>query len=439
MKKLLVVLVVGFIVATAASYFGMQWKVRKSVDDFFAALFFVDASYEKAQIDLNGQIILNNIELFVPSSQTTVEIGRIAIGTGGFFNTLGLEKTIKDGKLPEQVELKISSFSVDIDPQFINQLDDVYEPGTFEQVLALGCGRYLGMGPKQIFDMGLRTLTFDLNLGYTFNAPADEFVSSFELYMDGIGHLILDQSYLGLASIMQNYKSALGGFDPTSVVPTNLELQYVDLGYNTKVHDFCAKAAEMDKPEWLELNRSMFSAVLNEIDFDADFDVIKLYTDLFDARSRLNLKMRPLPNFGMADLEFYGIAELVELLDLHVIVNNESVGIGRLSWDQSKLSQLDLTEIRKTFRVGPEPVEAEEEQVEAKELERILKPVPVSDLAQYLHRDVLLERKDGKTFAGELWSVSSTRVVVRTRLRSGYTDLPLVRSEIAIAKLYPEP
>ena len=438
MKKILLILVVGFVVVTGVSYFAMQWKVKQSIDQLFSSLFFVDASYESATMDINGQIIVSGIELFIPSNQITVEMASVSVSPGSFWAALALQKDFENGKLPASLALNISSFSMNIDSLVIDALESAYVPGMSEQVLALGCGEYLSLGPKQLFDLGIRTISFDMSLGYDFNLPSDQLVSSFELYLDGIGHLVVDQTYIGFADLMQNYKSALTSFDPTKIIPIDLDIQYVDLGYNGKVHEFCAKASEISKAEWLQLNRSMFAAVLDQIEFESDLDAIKLYSDVLDERARINLNMRPLPSFNMDDMAFYDMSQLIELLELTLVVNNESVDIGNVTWNQSKLNNLDLVKIRKDFRVGPKTEIEETAEEVGNSQERILKEVPTSTLEQYLHRTVLLERKDGKTFTGELWSVTRDRIVIRTRFRSGYTDLPLIRNEVAVAKLYPE-
>lgn len=441
MKKLLLILVVGLVVATGASYFGLQWKVKQTVDEFFEGLFFVDASYGDVTIGLDGQIKLSNIDLYVPATQMSVTVGSVGVETGSLFETLQFDRNLDSGKLPSSLKLNISSFSMDIDSQFIDAMDVAYQAGTVEQMLSLGCGRKTAIGPKELFDIGLRNLTFDLSLGYDFDAPSDEFVSTVDFYLDGIGHIVMDQTFIGLGGIMENYATAMTGFDPTAVTAVNMSFQYVDLGYNAKMQDYCSKLSGMDRAEWVLLNRSMVAAALNQFDFETDFDVIKLYADLMDERSRFNLNLRPLPGFNAADLQFYEISQLIELLDLKLIVNNESVDVGQVTWNQDKYLDLDLSALRSEYRVGPDEESAtsvaETEESNSSQ-ERMLKVVPISDLEKYAFREVYIERKDGKVFTGEMTSVSPTRIIVRTRFRSGYTDLPLVRSQIKEAKLYPE-
>jgi hypothetical protein len=440
MKKFLLILVVGFLVATAVSYFGMQWRLKKSVDEAFAAMFFVDAAYDRVSIDFNGRISLRGLNLYIPATQTEIDVTNVGIETGGFWNTLSLEKNFEAGQLPETLKLDIQSFSMNIDPTFVDSVDQFYVPDVNAQLMALGCGRNLAMGPRQMFDMGLRSVTFDLNLGYQYDIATDQLVGTLDFYLDGISHLRIDQTYIGMGGLLQNYQSALFGFDPAVLTPVSLDIEYIDLGYNAKRRDFCSTAAGMDETEWDELNVSMFAEALNQMDFDSNFDILRLYADVLTERARVSVSLKPMPGFSMADLEFYDVTQLIELVDLNVIVNNEAVDVEYVSWDADRLASLDLAQIRRDFRVGPreEVVQSDAEEAEQSTQSRILREVPVTELSAYLNRQVLIERKNGSTFNGELISVTGDTVVVRTRFRSGFTDLPLVRADIATAKIYPE-
>jgi hypothetical protein len=51
---------------------------------------------------------------------------------------------------------------------------------------------------------------------------------------------------------------------------------------------------------------------------------------------------------------------------------------------------------------------------------------------------VQLEREDGQRFTGQLTEVTAERVVIRTRFKSGFTDLPIARAAIRAVKVYPD-
>lgn len=442
MKKFLLVLVVGGAVAAAVAYFGMQWRLQKSADEFFSAMMFVDADYEDIGIDLNGNISLRNLELFVPGNQLNIDVSQISLSTGGLWNTLMLEKRLEDGKLPEQLNLKIGRFSMALDPSMITALDAFYVPDELAQLQALGCGRTIAFGPQAYYDMGIQFLTFDLDVGYRLNAPSGELVSTTDLYIDGVSHLRIDQTFLGMENLIGDYRSLLTRFDPNALTPVNLSVEYVDLGYNAKRLAFCAQESGLTQREWQQLHLSMVAAALDQIGFDSDFDAVKLYSDLMDQRVRASLSLQPLPGFNMAELAFYDVGELLDVLGLLLVVNNEEVDVNYISWDDNALDRLDLADIRQAFRVGPEEenvfVDPEEAESVESPTRRMLVEVPVSGLEQHLNRQVLIERENGTTFTGELIEVSGNRVVVRTRFTSGYTDLPLRRDDFATVKLYPE-
>jgi len=438
MRKLLMVLVVGLVIATGASYFGMQWKVKKSVDELFQSIPFAEASYSNVSFDLNGKMAVNNIDIYVPMADFSVSVGSVGLSVGGFMEMLSLEKNLKAGKLPDSLKFNINSFSMDITSQMLAVLQSGYTSDTGSELMSLGCGRFTSLGPKQLYDMGLRNLTFDLTLGYTYDLPSDELISTVDIYLDGIGHFIMDQTSIGLSSIMENYNNALFGFDPANVSTSDVHIEYTDLGYNSKQQDFCALSSGMKKSEWVELHEQMFSAAMAQIELVSDFDYLDVYKKLNADRSSLELNLRPLPGFSLGDLQYYNVADLIELIDLRLSINGSQVEIGDINWNQEKLTNLDLRGIRKEYRIGVTKEEVEAEAAEKDTQERILKEVALADLSQYAHKVMQIERKDGQVFSGEMVSVSAEQVVIRTRFKNGFTDLPLPRNQIKVAKLYPE-
>lgn len=440
MKKFFLTLLIGIGVAAGASYFGMQWKAQKSVEEFFSSMPFVEASYDSVKVSLEGELIVDDISLFVPLSQTTVDVGSVSIATGSLVNAMKMERDLQDGRLPTQLKLSINEFSVDIDPAFVSVMDESYESDVFSEVVALGCGRFASLGPQQLYDMGFRNLTFDLAVGYEYDMYTDVMVSTIDLYLDGIGNLTMDQTVMGMSGIIENYKSAAFGFDPADISTTEVHVHYADLGYVARQADFCARSAGMERKEWQQLNVSMFASLLEQIDFKADFDALNLYSKITSERARVDIHLRPITGFTAADFQLYSVPDLVKMLDFSLTVNDSEIKVGDISWDEDKWKHLQLADIRKEYRVGPQP-EAEQASAEVepvKRLERVLREVPARDLGQFVHRNVQITRIDGKVFTGEMTRVSSDRVVVRTRFNSGYTDQPLLRDEISVAKVYPE-
>jgi len=437
MKKLFTLLIIGVLVAGAASYFGMQWKVRKSVDDFFRAMPLVEGKYDNVSFDLRGNIAVNRIELFVPMADASISIGSVALATSGFMETLNLERNLKAGRLPDSLALKINSFSMIIAPPAFDS-GGLGLGNWMTELTTLGCGRFVTLGAQQYYDLGFKNLNFDLISGYTFDLPSDEFVSSVDLYLDGVGHIQIDQTSIGLAPIMQNFNNARFGFEPASVTTTNLHLQYTDLGYNKKLGDYCALASGMARPEWDDRHAQMVQSALDQIELSADFDVLALYQSLRADRSRLDINLRPLPGFSLGELQYYNVADLIDLIDLSVVVNDSPVVIGDIDWNQDRFNALNLSAVRKAFRVGPEDSDVPEDTGKPVGQERILKDIPVNRLEQYVHRTVQLERLDGQAFTGELTVVTRDRVVIRTRFKTGFTDLPITRNDIRAVKVYPE-
>jgi hypothetical protein len=437
MKKSFTLLIVGVLVAGAVSYLAMQWKVRKSVDDFFKMIPLVEGKYANVSFDLNGNIAVNRVELYLPMADASISIGSVALATSGFMATLNLQRNLKAGRLPDSLALKINSFAMIIAPPAFDS-GGLGLGNWITELTALGCGRFVTLGAQQYYELGFNNLNFDLVSGYTFDLPNDEFVSSVDLYVDGVGHIHIDQTSIGLAPLMQDFNNARYGFEPASVSTTNLHLQYTDLGYNKKLAEYCAMASGMARAEWDDRHARMVQAVFDQIELSADFDVLALYQGLRADQSRLDINLRPLPGFSLGDLQYYNVADLIDLIDLSVVVNDSPLVIGDIDWNPDRFKALNLSAVRKAFRVGPDNAAEPDDSASSAGQERILKPIGLNNLAQYMYRRVQLERLDGQTFTGELTVVTPSRVVIRTRFKTGFTDLPIARKDISAVKVYPE-
>ncbi len=439
MKKVLLIILIGLIVATGASYFGMQWKIRKSLDDFFQSMPFVEGSYDRFTIDVNGRMSIKDIVFYIPMADLSIDISSVSLTTGSLWETLSLEKKLKAGQLPRVLKVEFNSFAMDIERDLVDSMAQMpMQTNVFSEITALGCGRNVVLGPVELYDLGLKQLTFDLSLGYHYNSSLDELVSDIDVYMDGIGHFVYDQTTIGLYSIMDNFNNAMFNFDPSSITTNNVHFQYTDLGYNAKVVEFCAAASGMEKSQWLTLHKNMVNSAMTQIDLETDFDYMQLYDALISDRVQLDISLIPLSGFSVADLQFYSVADLIELVSLKVNVNNDAIDIGQVRWNKDKLASIDLNAIRKEFRVSNSEEQETDQSSNDNAQSRMLVPVPATQLGQYMHRTALIERTDGRKFIGEIFSVTADRVVIRTRFSGGFTDLPLTRSEVKSVKIYPE-
>ena len=95
-----------------------------------------------------------------------------------------------------------------------------------------------------------------------------------------------------------------------------------------------------------------------------------------------------------------------------------------------------MNSIRKTYQVSTDENSDNSEEVEVNS-NRALKKVAVTDLDKYVNRTVYLERKDGTKFIGIMTAITWDKVSIRARLKGGYADLSVNRSDIEVAKLYP--
>lgn len=436
MKKIIVLVVL--VLAIGAGYFAVQWQVGKAVEAKFQSIPFANARFDSTLLDYTGKLTINKVSVSVPLADTSFTIQSIEIATGSFFDTWQLEKNLKDGKLPSTLSVKLNGFSTSLSSQSLALQSDNQPANVLEEIFALGCGNVKTIGVKQLNDLGLLNVTFDLGVSYTYLAESDELVSVLELTVDGLSRMMFKQTSVGFSSVFEDYNTALYTFDPTAISTSNMHMELIDLGFNRAARDYCADQANLSAGEWSTLHGQMVASAMSQIELTTDMDYLDMYQQFRQPRSSVVIDLSPLPGFNMGELQYYEVADLIELTKLELMLNGSPVEIKPVSWNAEKLAALNLDAVRTEFQVGqPEP-STEEAPQEMVGRDRILKEVPVSELARHLNRTVQFERNDGQKFSGELISVTSERAVIRMRLLNGFSELPFKLSEITVAKLYPE-
>lgn len=438
MKRRLIGLAAGLVVLALAGYYVVQWQLKRSVDTLIEGLFFTEVKYQDAAIDLGGDIQLERLDVFFPLPQFAVEIDTIRVSTGSLWRSLSLRRDLQAGQWPEQLQLRINGLAFNIDRSLATYLGEFYQPDLLAEVTALGCGRFNALGPQQFYDMGFQSLTLDLGVGYEFAAERDELLASFDLFVDGMTHVRLEQTAVGVAKLLANPLAGLLNLGSTDFSVVDLKFELIDQGYNNRLLEFCAMNSGMEVAEWLSLHLSMVAEVFNSLQITTNIDLMSVYADLTDVRARTSIQLQPMAGFNLANLPFYDSVELIKLLDLNLQINDQPVRITEFSWNPENIAQLDLAKIRRDFRVSLPSEPGSLTAPEAASRERILLEIGEDQLEQYLNRTILVTRDDQETFSGELVAVQPEQIVVRSRFGTGYSDLPLRRSELISVKLYPE-
>lgn len=436
MKKVFIVLIVGLILVTGASYFGLQWKVDKAVSNLMNQMSpFIDADYDNVKVSLDGRISINKLNFYEANSATSVSIRSVGLATSGLLETIRLEDTFKSGKLPHTLTVDIQGLDFDIPRTVFSQLDAVMPSSTLGQMAALGCGQTNAIGPLQLYDLGFNSLVMDIGMGYQYEMALDEFVATTTLSIDGMGAIESEQTVLGLLDVMNNLQSAMF-LDYSNINTQNTRFNIRDFGYNNKLVAYCAKKAKLTNDEWRDLHTDMVVTALNQLDFTAAFDIKEVYAELMQPGIEVEVSLRPLPGFEPSQLAYYGFADLINLSNLQMLVNDDALDLNGLNFNKDALEQLNLKAVRLAHNVSL----ASDNKVTASaqntaKTDKLIK-VPATQLSSHVSRKVLIERNDGQKFIGTISSVRNDQVQLRIRLGSGYTDLAIDISRIKDARIY---
>lgn len=442
MKKFFLYLLVFIVVLGVGGYFFAQWRLQTSLDDAFANIPLAEGSYQGSNLSLTGTIAVTGIEVFSPMMGIELEIDRVSVDTGSFIDAVMMALGAENGELPLSLAFNVDGFSMPLDGQFWRSIEATSSPGLMYEVDALGCGRHSFLSPKDYYDMGYNRLDFDFSMKYDMDMLSNELVTEWDWTFNNFGAYVVDASVTGMAPLFENYNNVMFGFDWSAVSITDLSFEFADRGYNQNWREYCARSSGMAVQAWTEQHFDMIATLIEQIELSASFDPLALYQALREDGSTMELSMTPLLGVSAADLQFYQFAEIVEQLDLQLTVNNSSQDLTSLVWNEERLASLNLSSIRQQFQTSTaEETESSTPQTtesSSQSLTRILVEVPPVTVGEYIGRTAQITRTDGQVFTGQISSVDSTSAVIRVRLSGGFSDLPIVRSQIQVLKLYPE-
>jgi hypothetical protein len=438
MKKVLMVFIIGLLVASGASYFGLQWKVNKAVEDVFQGIRpFVDAKFDNVKVGLDGRISINKLSFYEANSQTNIVIESVGLATSNLLETIQLEKSLKKGNLPKSLVVDMRGVDFDISRSFFSQANAVFSSSKLNEIAVLGCGQTESLNPMMLYDLGFNNLVMDIEVGYNYEMALDEFVNTTMISVDGMGAIEVKQTILGMLEIMDNFQNALT-FDYTNVNTQRMQVDIRDFGYNNKFVEYCAGKAKLKNDEWRDLHTNMVVSALNQLEFNAAFDIKEMYNTFIQPGVEVMFTLQPLPDFELSQLEIYSLQDLISLSNLQVQLNQNELDLAGLSYNPDSYDQLNLKAVRLVHGMALDKDQATEQVANVQPTERKLVLVPNSELSRYVGRKASVERTDGQVFIGTITQVRNNQVLLRIRQGSGYTDIPVNLRQVKQAKLYPE-
>lgn len=446
MKKFSVGFLTLVIVLLALGYAMTQWQVKKSVNDVFNSLPFVDASFDDAALDWQGRIVVSAINVNIPMASTAFSVREFSIDFGhviAAYQALFANRGDRTN-VPEQLMFSISDFSMRLSPVLLQQIDALTdERDFFSELTALGCGRYSFLGTEQLYDMGLTSLRFSASAGYSFSPETDQLNTTANLSVEQLVDVDSKYTLSGLGELFGKDQSNLS-MSGLELGLSKVLLTQEDRGANKMRQAFCARSSGLNVAEWNERHLNMVNQVFSEVGFESDFDLINAYQLAQSPNSIIQLNALEQASISIDDLQGFTWNTAVQALGITLSVNEVDMPLTNLNVDADKLMNYSFNKVRRANRLGTSEDDSNvnssdtERQQAPKAAKRILTDVPLFDVASVLNRTVQITRSDSKVFTGVLTSVTQTRLTIRTRYKGGFTDLPLQRNQVSSVKVYPE-
>lgn len=382
MRKLLIG-IVAIIVLFALGVKLYVWHKTTTLADNFIALIgpFASVSYDGATSSLwPGRAGLTDIIIHPAGMDSEVRIGELTVEAGDLPGLLTITGALGEGSTPGTLRLNLKHVQFDVDSALFQ--DVPHAPGIwglFGQSLgALACGQRNVFSAADLRRMGISTIEFDLQIGYTLDRAAN----SITMQINALNYDLNTMDLTLSAQVPQG--AGFGQMMAAKPELTNAHLHVSDRGWNARWREFCAADSQQSEAEFLAAHTAAVRAAFVRRGIGVSDGMVQSYRALLADSAELDIKLRPAQPVNLDGLRFYAPDDLLYYLNPVVTVNTTPVPI--------EVTSLDSATVAK----------AREHKAETTKQATGYQPIPLDKLQQYRGSQVRLTLKNGKVFEGKL-------------------------------------
>lgn len=382
MRKLLIGIVAIIVLLALGTKLYVWHKTTTLADNLIAlATPLVSISYDGTTSSLwSGQAGLTGLEIRPNGMDSVVRIGELTVEAGDLPGLFAITGTLGKGSTPDTLRLNLKHMQFDVDSALFQ--DVPHAPGIWglfgQSFGALACGNRNQFSAADLRRMGIRTIEFDLHIGYTLDRAA----KSIAMQVNGLNYNLNTIDLTMSAQLPQD----AGLSQMMSVKPqlTSTHLHVSDRGWNARWREFCAAESQQSEEDFLAAHTAAVRAAFVRRGIGVSDGMTQHYRELLADSAELDITLRPAQPVNLDGLRFYAPDDLLYYLNPVVTVNTTPVPI--------EVTSLDSATVAK----------ARERKVETTKEATGYQSVPLDKLQQYRGSQVRLTLKNGRVFEGKL-------------------------------------
>lgn len=405
---LLGILAVGILIKVS-----LWLSVRSIMNDAIAQFSpFAQLSYRGITSSFDGRVGVEGIEIRVPMLNDTFHIAHAELKFKGLGELLAFKERLAEGKLPEQLAVRIEGLAIDVHGPFMTMVHEAPPAPDLEAALtSVACGDVNRIGVDDLLEMGYRTLETDAEFSYRFQPGAQNL--AFNLTAD-----TRDMGEYRVSLQMANVSEKPGDMRVNPPRISSLVLEINDNQYQRKVNSYCAGKLGQSSEEYLRTSLEKLDSELRAQRIALEPALLESLGGYYRDPQALRLELTPTDGAIWDGLQFFEPKDVLAMLRPVLLINQQVVEPLSFAWVNPQAAP--ISEPNELIRV-----EANEQQASPQ-----FEFVSVESLPSHAGKRLQFITYDGTYYQGVLHKVENGRVFLSVQMGSGSAEMFLRQEKI---------
>lgn len=412
------------ILIAAGVFFGGKFyyesQMKKSLDQMVqASRVFGEFSYQNVNVTHTGEAQINHLRFQPHGAHDAVLIDQVKLRTGNALGLFYLSEDMKKQQLPESLGVSVSGLRILTGGSVYSSSDAFSSGPSFE---ALGCGKRQRFSGHDLMDMGYEELVMSIDMDYDIINNGQKLRLYTRTQTDGMARLAITAD-IQLGANSRSLNALAATFARAAL--NSLDVKYEDLGYAARVIKFCTAETDMTPAEYRTHHLAAWQRYWHRRGVAPGPKTTAAYESFVQDPKRFGLYLYPSTSLSLRDLFDTPADILIYRLQGNLEVNDAPV----ITLDMTAMTEEEQAQVIVAQQVA--------EQQPAPVAEPVADPslVSLDDLDNHLRRMVRIRLHNGKSYRGQIRSVSAGTIQFQRYEQGGHMTMPIQREDIRDVRL----
>lgn len=417
MKRLLLLLLIIVVGGYGAAHWHVTSTVKSQLDQAAVMAEGVGRlTYGQIWVIPTGEIRVHNLAFSAHGQGGDVRIERASLETANLLELVQLGQTLSNDEIPQRLALRLSGIELDLD-----SMRPLVDNNAQQHMLAAGCGderTYFNF--TDLDTMGYRQTRSDMTLEYRLTPERDN--------LQVEGEFTTESMYRMSTRLEVALADAQGPAALMGATLNQVQIRVDDLGYVPEVMSFCARETGLDIDTYKTRHVNAWEQLWQEQGVVLADNVVEAYATYIEQPESLRVESFARLN-AMQMMMVSDPQAILDLIAPQIVVNDGQPSPLQLTLALPQRAPAPDTAQSQPTTPQAEPERPAPEPAQTEQAPRVIE-VPVSDLADWLNSDMIINLADGREFRGEIESLNNDELQFKQSVFGGTMVMPVTRDAI---------